>query len=101
MKKIIALFLVLLMLLSLCACGSPESKIVGSWEYEGFDEVSFEFFKDGTGNNPVEYGAFTWEFYGDEIIVVTFSINGDVRQFQYNSEEDVLESSYGTLYRIK
>lgn len=98
MKKLFALFLALILLLALCACGTQEEKaeedlpdpVVGSWtltglELEGADvsaysvqfDIRLEFRPDGTGTVTAGEDSFsvTWQngsFYdGSEAIAYT------------------------------
>lgn len=89
MKKIIALFLILIMLLSFCACNSIERKVVGTWLNPN-GSVYFELMKDGKGLSP-KYGPLLWDVY-DDSIVVTWLITGKIVEFEYDSETDKLDS---------
>jgi uncharacterized lipoprotein YehR (DUF1307 family) len=51
MKKILSLLLALIMVFSLCACGtSPEKTLIGKWKCtDGPESFSLEFKSNGTG----------------------------------------------------
>ena len=85
MRKIIALFLVLIMLFSLCACGYAENKIIGTWQHGTFSDIYFNFYEGGVG----EFGdsRFAWECDGN-IITITFVKTGRLESLKYDSTKD-------------
>lgn len=97
-KIIIALTLVAALLITLAACGSGSSKIVGRWtKTEGSGFSYLEFFSDGTyTSNKVNYEG-NYSIDGDRLklsgILVeaktyTFKIKGDTLSLYASSESD-------------
>ena len=87
MKKIFALFLVLIMLFSLCACNSVEKKAVGIWLSPN-GTMYLDLMKDGTGMS-YRYGPVIWDVYGDYVFV-TYLQSGKTTEYLYDSENDTL-----------
>ena len=99
MKKIIALGLTLVMVLSLAACGSKlaSGDLIGiwsgSWEYDGKDiNCSIEFDRDGTYANVVyqnnsvaskEKGTYTID--GNKVILYENGNKGISTTYQYKN----------------
>ena len=89
MKKVIAIALSFIMLLSFAACGAKS--VVGKWVFGG---VSFNF-KDDTNvsisaNGALNYDG-TYVIEGDKIIVTAKGMLGDVtEEFTYSLKGDTL-----------
>lgn len=102
MRKIVALFLVLVMLFSLCACGSPEKKVVGTWlekddMIDGSADYQLHFFEDGTGIFDGS-GPFIWEL-SENIVTCTYIDSGNSFALEYN-EKDKTFITVGTTDMI-
>ena len=104
MKKITAILLSVILIFSLCACGSsePDNKIIGKWTWEHYitnfhggedtkEVLNYEFFKNGTvvytrdsdtiGDDGSEK---TWEYsILDESRI---KINGSVYNYSINGK---------------
>lgn len=82
MKKTVAVALLLIMLVSLCACSSPEKAIIGTWKNQStgllgvVTETSYTFKDDGTGtkSSTLDY-TFNYTIT-DEQLVITYSVLG-------------------------
>ena len=98
MKKLIPLLLVLIIILSLCACGSPERKVVGTWLNPN-GTLFCELMKDGTGIDS-NGRFFTWKLSDDTLIRI-YPHNGNVQQSTYDEETDTIKLPGGTLTRQK
>lgn len=88
MKKVIALSLTVVLILTLLAgcAGSGAAAVVGSWawEYEGIGEVlCFTFNEDGTGamDSFGEVEEFTYTVTGNKI---NMTIDKDVSSYQFH-----------------
>ncbi len=67
-KKLTALALVLVLVLSLAACGAPEKKLLGSWR-DTTGGLGYDFHEDGT---------VTLHFVHFTIPIVNFTVDQDV-----------------------
>lgn len=63
MKKLMALFLSLLIFVCFVGCTSKESVVIGRWEDETKTE-KISFWEGGTGTSD-DFGMFNWEIEGD------------------------------------
>lgn len=97
MKKTLCIILaVMLIAVSLCACGGSNS-IVGSWSgtTEGI-AVTMSFEKDGTGVMSVLGGLaseeFTYTIEGSSLTVT--ASDGDTEVYDYTIEGDTLNLTY-------
>lgn len=99
MKRIVAFVMVVVLVLSITACGD-QSALVGKWYSEGsYDTPNFTFYSDGTCKVKGEYGSCKWDivdsklkittFYG-EVYVLNYEINGDKLVLK-DEEEMILE----------
>ena len=88
MKKLVSLFLIVIICISLSACATPEEKLVGRWERVSENRNVFasylEFFSDGT------YTSSSANHQG------SFSISGNRIMFQ-----GILVASKTFTYEIK
>lgn len=126
MKKVISILLVLVIALSLCACGesvkegeSVKKAVVGIWEYEynwvdawnqnRHGKKICEFYEDGTGRYyyielPSEERGSTWTFDWDvkeSTIVAHFyrGDNTDIERFTYDFDSNtVTELDEGNVF---
>lgn len=101
MKQWAKLTVCLLLLAVLCACGSYESRLAGTWEGDGSLDVGVRE-QDG----PIPFnGAERWEFDGDSAVVAT--VDGKDVKFHYYASDDTLtlndggEVSWGVLYKLR
>lgn len=75
MKKVISVSLLIVMLLSLCACSSPEKAIIGTWKTQNtvlgvVTETSYTFNEDGTGvKKEVVETSFTYTISEDKLTI--------------------------------
>lgn len=89
----------LLLLLALCACGSHESRIAGTWMGDGSLDSGIAGEIDGA---PPFDGAELWTFDGENTAVAT--VNGRNITFHYYASDDTLtlndggETSWGVPY---
>ncbi len=89
MKKVLALALVVVMGLMLCACGS--NSVVGKWVFGG---TSYEFKDDNTVsislNGALNFDG-TYEVDGDKITVEVSGLTGDkTEELTYSIDGDSL-----------
>lgn len=101
MKKRISILLLIVCMLSLVSCASPQKKIIGTWE--GTEsalgttiDVEMTFNEDGTGKTvafgiPIE---FTYSFGEEETLTITVSALG----IEAMIEEYTYEFDSGKLY---
>ena len=74
MKKILSLLLVLIMVLSLCACDSktsPEETLIGFWTRVDDSSLSIRFDKDGSASiflNGKSNHDLSWEFIDEQTL---------------------------------
>lgn len=98
MKKVIAILLVAVLVLSFVACGAKGGNIVGTWEGE-YDRMTFN--EDGSGswaergsaNGTFNSGErFTYKVSGSELTIYpdedtyTYSVSGDKLTLSYGGE---------------
>lgn len=101
MKICVKITACLLLLLALCACGSYESRIAGTWQGDG----SLDSGMEGADPPPPFDGAERWVFDGKESAIVT--VDGRDIQLHYYASDDTLtlndggEVSWGVLYERK
>ena len=92
----------LLLLAALCACGSYESRIAGTWQGDGSLDSGIAGAIDGA--RPFD-GAERWVFDGEESAVVT--VDGRDIELHYYASDDTLtlndggEVSWGVGYERK
>ena len=102
MKQYGKIAVCLLLLLTLCACGSYESKVAGVWQGDGSLDSGIAGEIDGP---PPFDGAARWEFDGAERAVAT--VGGRDLEFRYYASDDTLtlteggEVSWGVPYELK
>lgn len=101
MKQCGTMIAALLLLLALCACGSHEAKLAGTWQGDGSLDVGMAA-EDG----PAPFnGAERWVFDGEETAVAT--VNGSSVTLHYYATDDTLtfndggEVSWGVAYELK
>lgn len=91
MKKIISLLAAIFMVISITACGSSKSAIVGQWKNGSF---KMEFFSDGTYTSTDSNHFGSYSIDGDRIrlegVLVEdwtydFKIKGDTLTFYYDN----------------
>lgn len=77
MKRAIAALLVMVLVLTLCSCASPEKAIVGTWKSQNtvlgvVTETKYVFNEDGTGTmtNIIDIG-FTYAFVDEKLVITT------------------------------
>lgn len=97
-KTILALTLLATLLISLAACGSNSSKLVGRWtKTEGRGFSYLEFFSDGTYTSDKANYEGNYSIDGDrlklsgilaEAKTYTFKIKGDILSLYASSEND-------------
>lgn len=80
MKKILTMLSVVCLLFSLSACGSNNSKIVGTWRDDpavgpSHPKNNYTFYDDGTGITGLDY-TFTYKLSGDKLYI-TYDENKD------------------------
>ena len=109
MRKIVSVFLILVLVLSLCAC-SNEQRIVGTWKHQAtilgvVTESTYEFKEDGTGVLtgvlPIE---FTYEFVDSELHITTNTLgleNTTKYTFEFSGDKLTLKSGDTTMELIK
>lgn len=101
MKQIAKMTACLLLLLTLCACGSYESRLAGAWQGDGSLDVGVE---EADGPMPFN-GAERWEFDGDSTVIAT--VDGREMKLHYYASDDTLtlndggEMSWGVQYELK
>ena len=83
-KKILLVFLCLVMMLSLCACKSKiDNDLLGTWEYSKDTHTKYEFNEDGTGCLCVQIKK------NDEVVEehyeYTYNCNGDKLQIDFKA----------------
>ncbi|MBR3987683.1 MAG: lipocalin family protein [Clostridia bacterium] len=109
MKKTLCIILaVMLLAVSLCACGNSGSSIVGSWSgtTDGF-AVTMSFEKDGSGVMSALGGlaseSFTYTIEGDTIEVKTSDDDPEVFDFEIDGDTLTLtaDDEVMTLTRAK
>lgn len=97
-KTVLVLTLVIAMLITLAACSSGGSNIVGRWTKTGGSGFSYlEFFSDGTYTSDHPNYKSNYSIDGDRLklsgVLVedrtyTFKIEGDTLSLYYSSESD-------------
>lgn len=104
MKKLIALTLVIVMCLSLVACGGKNSKtpVIGTWRYEKA-QVDLVIKSDHTGSmtkgdNKIE---FTWKFDSKSNLLLLTASDGEVEEVTYFEDDDTLYADSWTFTRVK
>ena len=98
MKKAVSVILVLVLCLSLCACGRKTTDAyIGKWETEdeGYYKYNMEVKADNTGVLTMagETENFTWVFDDYTRTLVLTSENGVVRELVYLEVNDSLTSA--------
>ena len=106
MKKCLAFILVVVMMLSLCACSTPEKAIVGKWKSNNtvlgvVTETTYTFNEDGTGtkSNVLDV-EFTYSFTEDKLVIttVTLGIESSAEYtFEFSGDKLVLTSEKETI----
>ena len=115
MKKILALLMVLLLGISLCACsgsnsGKVEAQLKGKWQMEASKTVTSEYsFSNGSVSCQttamgitLDPNEGTYDITNSQI-VITWTNNGKIVEFDYTLTDDglTLKSEDGTiLYKI-
>ena len=100
MKRCVNVIFSLLLLLALCACGSYESRIAGTWQGDGSLDMGVE-----EELTPPFQGAERWEFDGDSTAIAT--VGGKEIRLHYYASDDTLtlndggEVSWGMQYEMK
>lgn len=88
MKKVIALFLTILLGLSMIACSG--SSIIGSWESEDTGEY-FTFSKEGTLAVGEDYeDLYQYEILDDSTLIVRSDFLSDGESMSYELDGDTL-----------
>ena len=107
MKKILTAALVLLLMLSIAACGVEEADVIGTWRretlymaYYGCEtDMIATFDADGTfgvvlvnhaNNAPLNLAGGTWTLEEERILATRGDGNG-VMEFTYNTKKDTIE----------
>lgn len=104
MKKAIALTLVIVLCLSLVACGGKESKnpVVGTWRYEkGQVDLVIKADKTGSMSKGDDKIEFTWKFSAESNLLLLTASNGEVEEVNYFEDDDTLYAEGWTFTRVK
>ena len=100
MKRCVNVIFGLILLLALCACGSYESRIAGTWQGDGSFDMGVE-----QEHIPPFQGAEQWSFDGDSTAIAT--VNGKEIRLHYYASDDTLtlndggEESWGIQYEMR
>ncbi|HHU53648.1 MAG TPA: hypothetical protein GXZ43_06210 [Clostridiaceae bacterium] len=97
MRKILIFLVLVLMILSFCACSKPEKSIVGTWKnkktvFSVVTETTYTFNEDGTGTKSGILDIdFTYSF-SEEKLLITTSILGvkTTEEYSYDFDGDKL-----------
>lgn len=108
MKKVVALILVLVMCLSLCACTKVEDAVVGTWGYDIEDRDNARFmtiYPGGSGELEFRYSYYpayhdlAWEVTDGVFNVIDLENNNRIEGFTYDAKNDTLTSmANGRVY---
>ena len=99
MKRFIAILLVLVLALSLVACGGNDNDLVGTWEHETTAfTIEWTFRADGTGevvfighfNDAEHVDAFTWSTGNNDTIELDFEDFEEIETFTFTIDGDTL-----------
>lgn len=106
MRKILAVALLIVMLLGLCACTAPEKSIVGTWKNQCtvlgiVTETIYTFNEDGTGSKTnIVNISFTYSFSEEKLLITTSTLgieNTEEYTFDFNGNKLVLTGERDTI----
>ena len=111
MRKLVAFSLVIVMMLTLCAC-TPEKKILGTWAHETqiLDVIltaTYTFREDGTGvRSTVVDVDFTYTIDGDVLRITTVTLgisHTDTYTYAFDGDHLILteNGTTTTLTKVK
>lgn len=94
MKRLISIVMILVIALSLVACGDNE--LVGKWLLDGSEEIGMEIIMEFTEDEMIFFGVGTpYEIKGNQIVITfdgeeefaEFEVKGDTLTFSADGEE--------------
>lgn len=106
MRKILAVALLIVMLLGLCACTALEKSIVGTWKNQStvlgiVTETIYTFNEDGTGSKTnIVSVSFTYSFSEEKLLITTSTLgieNTEEYTFDFKGNKLVLTGERDTI----
>lgn len=107
MRKTLIALLVMVMVVTLCACSAPEKAVIGTWKSQTtilgvVTETTYTFNEDGTGTmaNLVDVD-FTYSFTEDKLLITTTTLgikNTEEYSFEIKSDEMTLIAEEDTVH---
>ncbi len=104
MKKLISILLVLIMCLSLVACGEKggANSVIGKWRYEKLQvDLVIKSDKTGSMTKGGDTIEFTWKFSSESNLLLLTSTDGEIEEVNYFEDDDTLYADGWTFTRVK